>query len=212
MNEILHGDNFKSSKSDSEDESEDEIEMNDSLPFSHQLGFNLKSVSHFSDGKPIGSHLQQEMSTPIDVQYPQPIRSNLPAQMESLRPSALSSRLGFNMDLLNKFHSTAKYEPSANYQHQPQQVHQPEQQVNNRFQTYSDIDMLDSELYRIGPPPSTSFSHDSASNMTDDDSMSMGEECKQLSSKVIFCPNGNGDGDSKHAINVEDMLAFLEHL
>lgn len=225
LDDILHGSSFKFSKSDSEEESEDENETNESQQFSHQLGIDLKSVSLFYDGKPIKQEDLTSYGTasgpiPIIVRYPQVIKSTPPPKMEPMRPSALSSRLGFNMDLLSKFRATAKFEPhqpqqSTMFQHQPVQQNQHEQPVN-RFQTYSDIDLLDSELYRIGPPLSTATGpceHEScrttSSTIAEDGSESMGEDCKQLTPKMIYCPGGDGDGRS---ISVEDMLAFLDRL
>jgi len=215
LNEILHGTSIKLCKSDSEEESDDETEMTHSQPYSHQLGFDLKGVS---DGKPTTVKLEQEITSPyenntlpipIQVRYPQAIRSIPPPKIEPLRPSALSSRLGFNMDLLNRFQPTSKFAPQQSIVYQQ---HYP--QATNRFQTYSDIDLLDSELYRIGPPPSSVSLplNTSVSTTNEDEPMSMCvEECQQLSPKMIFCPSGGGD-DTGREISVEDMLAFLDQI
>lgn len=120
----------------------------------------------------------------------------------TFRPSALSSRLGFNMNLLNRF-------PKSNYSnHQPSHPNPPVVIVavphpaadeassneqgshSNQPVTYGDIDSMSSDLYAIGP----SFPNDKM--MFPCSSTSQEEEC----------------GYNVKAFNIDEMLEFLDTL
>ena len=111
------------------------------------------------------------------------------SSLGAFRPSALSSRLGFNMNLLNRYPSYSTYHPA-----QPNPSAMPsrpavapiEQGSSSQLSTYGDIESTSSDLYAIGP----SFSDKDYDMMI---------------------PSQDG-GYNVKSFNVDEMLEFLDTL
>lgn len=121
---------------------------------------------------------------------------NYNSNHSAFRPSALSSRLGFNMNLLNRFNSKSNpqpvdQQPNPNHPNAPVVVPRPdvveasnEQDKYSQLLTYGDIDSTSSDLYAIGP----SFPQDKMMITT--------SQC----------------GYNVKAFNIDEMLEFLDTL
>jgi len=109
------------------------------------------------------------------------------SSLGAFRPSALSSRLGFNMNLLNRYPShSANNQPSQVYQHKPSAMSSSIQQESSQLSTYGDIDSTSSDLYAIGPSfPDRDYD--------------------------MMVPSQDG-GYNVKSFNVDEMLEFLDNL
>lgn len=193
-------------------------------------GVNLKLNTVFpqASSNPVDNsgHLIQNFRSNPNVGQPRPYNFNdivmqaglLALAEPTLRPSVLSSRLGFDLASLRKNASLQRSVLSTvthDYVQQPP-THQPK--------TYENIDEPECDLYKIGPPsnPLNDFCMNNpqffeSQYTTGPPSASAADSVLQTEGKsMILLPVGGDKSsatDSIHrSVSIDDMMEFLGHL